>query len=346
MLNVGLNGFGRIGRAVFRVNQERQCFRVVAINDLDPNVDNHAYLLKFDSIYGRFPEAVEANPSTRIVSCGQETIKFYAERDLLDVPWDDHHVDVVIDASGVHENVLSAKHLVNRGTVGHVVVTHAPKSGVDLTVIFGINEESFQPKTHRVVATSICDANALGPVVSLLDAAFGLDHGYVTILHPWLSYQNLMDGLSSTVSSAFHPWTDYSLARASVGSMIPKNTTLIDALTQVLPDIAPRLQAISFRVPTAIVSTADATFTLKTRTSVEELNRIFSDQSRERGNLFGFPNDPLVSIDFARTDQSVIVDGRWTRTNPGKGVKLVLWYDNEWGYSNRVVDMVQLIQQK
>ena len=343
MLNVGINGFGRIGRAIFRINERAPRFRVVAVNDLDPNVENHAYLLRYDSIYGRFDGQVGASNGDMHMFVNGRHIQFYATSDISEVPWTEHEVDVVIDATGVHQNVLSSHRLVESGAVRKVIITHSPKDSVDHTIIFGVNETSYDPMVHHVVSTSICDANAVAPVLRLLDEAYGVEHGYITTLHPWLAYQNLIDGSVRSVSSPGHFWKDFSLGRASTMSLIPKNTTLVDALQRVMPELAARLDAISFRVPTGIVSASDVTLTLHRQATAEDLNALLRAGAGHNARIIGYQEDYLVSIDFLGIEQSVFVDGRWTRANGKKGIKLVLWYDNEWGYSQRVVDMVDLI---
>ena len=215
MLKVGINGFGRIGRAIFRINHERSRFQVVCINDIDPNSENHAYLLKFDSVYGRFSVRASGNNEYAHMTVDGEQIKLYSYQDCLEVPWSDHQVDVVIDASGVYENVLSGRNLVSGGsTVSKVVVTHSPRTGVDQTLVMGLNEASYDPNSHHVLSTSICDANACGPILSILDREFGIAHGFITTLHPWLSYQNLVDGSVRSVSNPGHFWEDFSLGEA------------------------------------------------------------------------------------------------------------------------------------
>ena len=214
-IRVGLNGFGRIGRAIFRINALAPRFKVVAVNDIDPYVDNHVHLLRYDSTYGRFAGEVRREAETECVTVNGEEVRFYAEADIADVPWEDHGVDVVIDASGVAENVLASRDLVSAGRVRKVVVTHSPKEGVDHTIIYGANDETYDPAAHHVVSTSICGSNASGPVLRLLDDAFGVESGFITTLHPWLSYQNLVDGSVRSLSSPGHHWGDFSLGRAS-----------------------------------------------------------------------------------------------------------------------------------
>lgn len=343
MLKVGLNGFGRIGRAIFRINKLKKRFKIVAINDIDPNVENHAYLLKYDSIYGRIDEDLSADNKNMRMNVNGETVCFFNYSNIVDVPWGKCGIDVLIDASGSYQNVISGRQLINKGVVKKIVVSHSPKDGVDHTIIFGVNKDSYNPEKHHIISTSTCDANANAPVLKILEKKFGVKQGYITTLHPWLSYQNLLDGTVRSVSNPGHFWNDFSLGRDSTRSLIPKNTTLVEALKCVLPEVSSRLNAISFRVPTGIVSASDLTITLQQKATVDELKELFHSESKKNSEIIGYKEEPLVSIDFAGIQQSLFVDGRWMCSNSGNNIKLVLWYDNEWGYSQRVVDMVSLI---
>ena len=343
MLRVAINGFGRIGRAVFRINEERQAFKVVAINDIQPNIRNHAYLMQFDSMYGRFTGSIRADETDSSIYVNDQVVRFYSYSDISKIPWHNDEIDVIIDSSGSSENLMLSHQIIESGSVSHIVVTNAPKKAVDKTIVFGVNESSFNYDEDRLVASSICDVNAIAPVLKLLDEYYGVREGFITILHPWLSYQNLLDGLASSVSSSVHPWDDFSLARASTTNLIPKNTTLVPALEEIIPKITPCLEAMSFRVPTAIVSAADITLRLNHHTNIQELHDLFQLQAFNQDSIFGFADNQQVSIDFAGTKQSVHVDPRWVKVSQENSIKLVLWYDNEWGYGHRVVDLVQLI---
>ena len=340
MICVGLNGFGRIGRTICRINHRRKAFNLVAVNDVDPNVDNLAYLLKYDSTHGRLNARVESDGD--VVRCDDSEMRFWACSDLHNVPWEKSGVDVLIDATGVQQNVVDAADLVQSGRIRKAIVTWSPPSGVDETLIFGVNETLYDAKRHAVVSASICDAIAAAPVLRTLDDHFGIETGLITTLHPWLSYQNLVDGAVSSVASPGHYWRDYSLGRASVMSLIPKPTTVVSAIAKVLPDIAARLEAMSFRVPTGIVACSDMTLTLRRGASAEEINELFRIGQR-RPEVVRYEDEHLVSVDFAGTEESAIVDGRWTKVVNGRLAKVVLWYDNEWGYSSRVVDLVVLL---
>ncbi len=342
-MRVGINGFGRIGRSIFRINEKNPGFKVVAINDIDPNVGNHAYLLKYDTIYGKFEGHVSSNNGNMQMVVEDKAIQFYDKEKINEVPWEKHNIDIVIDSSGIYANVLLCKHIIAKGKVKKCIITHSPKDGVDHTVIFGVNESTYDSTIHNIVSTSICDSNASGPILKLLDDEFVIDYGYITTLHPWLSYQNLVDGSLRSVSSPGHFWKNYSLGRASTDSLIPKPTTLVGALNKVIPEISGNLDAISFRIPTSIVSSSDLTITLRKAITINDLNDLFKRKSIENDSFIGYQDDQLVSIDFKGISESVFVDGRWTRVLKDKTVKLVLWYDNEWGYSHRVCDMVNLM---
>jgi len=327
MIRIGINGFGRIGRAIFRINEINSLFKVVAINDIDPNVENHAYLLKYDTIYGKFDGHVSSENGNMKMVVNDKVIQFYDKEKINEVPWEKHNIDIVIDGSGIYENVILCRNIIKKGSVKKVIITHSPKDGVDHTIIFGVNESTYDSTIHNIVSTSICDSNASGPVLKLLDDEFGIDYGYITTLHPWLSYQNLVDGSLRSVSSPGHFWKDFALGRASTESLIPKPTTLVSALKKVMPEISGNLDAISFRIPTGIVSSSDLTITLKNGVTVSDLNDLFKRKSMKNDSVTGYQEDQLVSIDFKGISESVIVDGRFTRVLKGKTTKLVLWYD-------------------
>lgn len=339
-LRVGINGFGRIGRAVARIIQRNADIRLVAVNDIDPNIENHAYLFEYDTTYGQYSGKVSVDADT--VTIDDEAIQFYAKEEIIDVPWEDHGVDVVVGASGVHKNVIRSHELVENDRVSKVVITHEPDEGIDQTIIFGVNEETYDTSKHDVVGSSICDANALAPALNLLDEKFGVKQGFVTTLHPWLSYQNLVDGSVRSVSSPGHFWDDFQLGRASDKNLIPKDTTAVEAIGAVSPEIPKKVTAMSFRVPTAIVSTSDVTLRLENEATTEKINQLFEQQAAE-SRIFGYNEKPLVSSDFKETDHSLVYDARWADVQEGHNLHLILWYDNEWGYSERVVDLIEFV---
>ena len=340
MIRVGLNGFGRVGRAITRANVDKRRVQIVTINDLNPDASNIAYLLKYDSIYGRLGGDVAASKGKLFLD-GQE-ISLTQQPQIEEVPWKQMGVDVVIDATGARSNVLAAPKVVRQG-VKKVVITHSP-SEVDQTIILGVNEAAYDPKRHHVLSSSICDANAVAPVIKLMHDTFGLESGFVTTLHPWLSYQNLMDGPA-------HGWADpegrdahYPVGRSSLGALIPKPTSVVQATERVLPELRGLVKCMSFRTPTQIVGAATLALRLRRRPDVREVQAAFIQAEKsQRWSIFHHSLEPLVSVDFTKTEYSSIVDGRWTDAYGSQELFLVLWYDNEWGYAHRVLDVVDYV---
>jgi glyceraldehyde 3-phosphate dehydrogenase len=338
MVKIGINGFGRIGRACLKILRASKKFQVVAINDIDSDINNLAYLLKYDSIYGKYDVSINVNEKG--IAIEDDQIDFYSEKEITSVPWKEHHVDIVIDASGVRHNVLLSHELV-KFDVKKVIITHASKE-VDLSLIFGVNDKNYDSKRHHVISTSICDANAIAPVLKILEDKIGIESGFITTLHPWLSYQNLLDAPVNSISNPGHFWKDYSLGRASPMCLIPKETTALTATFEILPMLKDKLESMSFRVPTMIVTTSDMVLNLKKETTPDELIKIFEDYTNGNQNI-SINKEPLVSIDFKGTSNSAIVDARYIKVVDRKTCKIIIWYDNEWGYSSQVVNAAGIL---
>ena len=346
MIRIGINGFGRIGRAITRIILQSDDCELVVINELDPDIKNLVYLLKHDSIYGRFHKEVTIDMENRSISFNGRKIKIYSISKTDEIPWEDHDIDVLIDATGVNANVKASHHLIKRG-VPKVIITHSPPiSDVDITLVMGANESHYNPKQHHVVSSSICDATAIAPLLFEINNIWGIDACFVTTLHPWLSYQNLLDGSVGSVSSPGHFWKDYSIGRSSVLNLIPKDTTAAAAVIKVLPDLKGKLDAISFRVPTNIVSASDITIALNSKTSAAQINEHIKTLSQRGDNVFELQEDHLVSSDHLGTNKSVIVDANRTKVIDGRMVKMIAWYDNEWGYSYKTVEIARLLAKK
>lgn len=339
-VRVGINGFGRIGRCVARLLDGTQGLELVAVNDLADKIENLAYLYNFDTVYGRPARRAKVVDMGTLDIDGQ-ILTFTHEPDLFQVPWEDREVDILVESSGVRANVAAAQALVKAGRVKKVIITHLPDGDIDTCLIMGVNDHTYDPGKHHVVSSSICDANAIAHAVKLLDDTFGIVNGFITTLHPWLAYQKLVD---SHVSSTAYPgmvWDDFSLGRSSVASLIPKNTTAVRALRPVLPHIEERIRGFSYRVPTQTVCSADLTIQLSRPVSTEEVTAAVSAYCA--ASPYAVVNgESLVSVDYSGEACSVAFDGQWTTAN-GDMVKMVLWYDNEWGYSSRVVDMIGLL---
>jgi len=340
MIRIGINGFGRIGRALTRILLNSSDIQLVVINELDDDIANLAYLLKYDTLYGRLGMNVNIDKHSLVIN--NKFIPVFSAKKITDVDWINFNIDVLIEASGVGANVELAHELISKKIVPKVVVTNA-STKVDKTIIIGVNEFEYEPFNHHVISSSICDANAVAPLINLVDKNWGIEAVFFTTLHPWLSYQNLLDGPVSSILSPGHSWRDYSLGRASVSNLIPKDTTAAVATSIVLPHLSGVMEALSFRVPTHIVSASDLSMKLKKHTTISEVNKRFEEFAEKYPHIFSLEKEALVSSDYTGAQQSCIVDARRTRVIDGDFLKMVTWYDNEWGYSNRVLDVARLV---
>lgn len=339
MIKLGLNGFGRIGRALARIAIDEPEIKLVAINDIEKDLSNLAYLLKYDSIYGRLDKKIEVFEKKLIIN--GNSIDFINEININSVDWKSFDVDIVIEASGVSQNVVDAKNIIGNSPK-KVIITNADNN-VDCTIILGVNDEIFNPKLDRIISASICDSNAIAPVLHLIEQTFGIEKCFVTTLHPWLSYQNLLDGPISSVSSPGHNWKDYSLGRSSVGNLIPKETTAAQATIKVLPSLTGKLDAISFRTPTDNVSISDFSIVTKVQIDSLKLENALNEYARKYSKSFGLTSEHLISVDYSKSSQSCIIDLNKIKIIGGNFLKMIAWYDNEWGYANRVIDLCKFV---
>jgi glyceraldehyde 3-phosphate dehydrogenase len=328
-VRVGINGFGRIGRNVFRAAQAAGAdIEWVAVNDLtDSRTLGH--LLKYDSILGRYPGTVEVTDDGLLVD-GVE-LKVLAERDPAALPWGDLGVDVVIESTGFFtKRDDAAKHLA--GGAKKVLIS-APASGEDITVALGVNFEKYDKSIHHVVSNASCTTNCLAPVAKLIHDTVGIKHGLMTTIHAYTADQRLQD----------MPHSDLRRARAAALNLVPTSTGAAKAVGLVIPELNGRLHGFAVRAPVPTGSLVDLTFVAERETSVAELNEAIGSRANT-GVLEGildYTEDPIVSTDIGQSAFSSVVDGGLTAVMEGTLVKVVSWYDNEWGYSNRVVDVVQ-----
>jgi len=343
MLRVGINGFGRIGRAIFRVNLDKNLFKVVAINDINHDLENLVYQLNYDTLYGNLKRQFKAYKDC--IRCGDLNSRIFHEAHIDNVDWKSESVDIVIDASGILDNVLRGHSTIQKQNVKKIIVTHSPDE-VDFTMVLGANESELDLSKHSVISSSICDATAIAPVLKIIQNNFGIISGHLTTLHPWLGYQNLMDGPASSWSVPGEIYHHFALGRSSVGNMIPKPTSALTASCKVLKDLSPEIiGSYSIRTPTQIVGCADLTIVLKKNTSHDEIYKAFKDYSKtQKWRIINNSNDPLVSLDFKSSEFSANVDHRFTSLVQGNMLKLVLWYDNEWGYSTKVCEQIKFIE--
>ena len=331
-IQIGINGFGRIGRNIMRAAMTRPDIEVVAVNDLT-SADMLAYLLKYDSVMGNLTATVEAGKGE--IRVDGRSFKVVSHRDPADLPWSDLGVDIVLESTGLFANREAAsKHFT--GGAKRVIVT-APAKGPDVTVVLGVNADLYDPTKHKLISNASCTTNCLAPVAKALHEYFGLEHGWMTTVHSYTNDQQLLD----------LPHKDYRRARAAGVSMIPTTTGAALAVGEVLPELKGRLDGISVRVPTPNVSIVDLVANVNNKTTSGEVIKAF--QEAANGPLKGVlqvSEDELVSVDFKGNPHSSIVDAAYTKVMDGNFIKVLAWYDNEWGYSNRCVDLVQFISEK
>src|SRR5919107_4528728 len=329
-VRVGINGFGRIGRNVFRAAQAAQAdIEWVAVNDLTDN-ETLAHLLRYDSILGPYPGTVELSDDGLVVD--DKEIKVLEEEDPAALPWDELGVDVVLESTGLFtKRDAAAKHL---EAGAKKVVISAPGSEEDLTVVLGVNFDQYDADKHDVISNASCTTNCLAPFAKVVHEAVGIEHGLMTTIHAYTADQNLQDG----------PHKDLRRARAAAINLVPTSTGAAKAVGLVLPELNGRLHGSAVRAPVPTGSLVDLTFVASRETTVEEVNAAFA--AAADGPLQGilqYTEDPIVSSDIVGNPNSSIVDGQLTAIMQGTMVKVVSWYDNEWGYSNRCVDVVQKV---
>ncbi len=323
---VAINGFGRIGRLVLRAAFEsrRRDIEFVAINDLG-SIDANALLLQRDTIHGPFPGKVKITKTG--INIGKGNIRIFSERDPANLPWDKLGIDVVMECTGIFTKRMHAEQHLAAGA--KKVLISAPAQGEDLTVVRGVNDGKLR-KSHTIVSNASCTTNCLAPVAAVLHKAIGIQQGYMTTIHAYTGDQRLQDTL--------HP--DPRRARAAAYSMIPTSTGAAKAVGLVLPELKGKLDGTSIRVPTANVSVVDLTFTARRKTSAEEINKAVTKaaNSQRLKNILEVNDEPLVSSDFNHNAASSIFDVTQTQVVEGRLCRVAAWYDNEWGFSNRMSD--------
>ncbi|GAB1476636.1 type I glyceraldehyde-3-phosphate dehydrogenase [Bacillota bacterium] len=332
-VKVGINGFGRIGRNAFKIAVENsELFEIVAINDItDPKT--LAHLLKYDSCFGKFNGDVEATENSIIVN-GKE-IKILAVRNPAELPWRELGVEVVLESTGLFTKKADAEKHIAAGA--KKVIISAPATDEDITVVMGVNDDKYDPAVHHVISNASCTTNCLAPFAKIVDEQFGVERGLMTTIHSYTNDQKILD----------LPHSDLRRARAAAVSMIPTTTGAAKAVSLVLPQLKGKLNGMAIRIPTPAVSVVDIVFELKKETTKEAVNEAFKKAAEgELEGILGYCEEPLVSIDFKQDTRSSIIDALSTMVVEGKMLKVISWYDNEWGYSNRVVDVIDLVISK
>jgi glyceraldehyde 3-phosphate dehydrogenase len=331
-VKVGINGFGRIGRNVLRTALGDPDIDFVAVNDLT-DTKTLAHLLKYDSVLGNLEEEISATENG--IKVGADEFRVFSERDPGLIDWESVGAEIVIESTGHFTKAEDArKHL--RGTVKKVIIS-APAKNEDITIVLGVNEEQYDPSAHNIISNASCTTNCLAPVAKVIHEKFGIRTAQMTTIHSYTNDQQLLD----------LPHSDMRRARAAALSMIPTSTGAAKAVALVLPELKGKFDGISVRVPTPNVSLIDVVIDVERETTTEEVNKALKDAANEelRG-ILAFSEEPLVSVDFRKNPNSSIVDAEYTKVIGGNMVKILSWYDNEWGYSCRVRDLVKYLAQK
>lgn len=332
MVRVAINGFGRIGRLVFRAAWDQPEVEVVAINDMGDAKIN-AHLLKYDSVHGIWDKNIEAGEDCIIVDGKKVLVS--SDRDPANLPWKEWGIDIVVESTGAFNDAKKACAHIAAGA--KKVVLTAPGKNEDATIVMGVNEEVYDPAKHHIISNASCTTNCLAPVAKVLDEVFGIERGLMTTIHSYTNDQRILD----------RDHKDFRRARAAACSMIPTTTGAAKAVALVLPQLKGKLNGFAVRVPTANVSLVDLVAELKREVTVEEINAALKAAAEgELKGILGYTEEPLVSVDFCGCQNSSTVDALSTMVIEGNMAKVIAWYDNEWGYSNRVVDLVKYIASK
>ena len=339
-VKVGINGFGRIGRQVLKAIKERHGdeLEVVAVNDLFDTATN-AHLFKYDSNYGKYPGTVEVDGNNIVID--GKPVKVLAEKDPGNLPWKDLGVDIVIESTGVFRDKLGDPAKGKPGANAHIekggakkVIISAPAKNEDITIVIGVNDELYDPAKHHVISNASCTTNCLAPAVKIVHDKWNVTRGMMTTIHSYTNDQKILDLAHK----------DLRRARAAAMNIIPTTTGAAKAVALVIPDLKGKFDGFALRVPTPTVSIVDFVATVEKSTSVEELNAAFKEAANGKlAGILGYTDEPLVSMDFKGDSHSSIIDGQSTMVLDGTMVKIVTWYDNEWGYSCRTADLAAIL---
>jgi glyceraldehyde 3-phosphate dehydrogenase len=328
MTRVGINGFGRIGRNIYRAADAlKASFEIVAVNDIG-DAHTFAHLLKHDTALGTFGPSVTAEGDDIVV--GGRRVKFMSQRDPADLPWKDLGVEIVVESTGLFTDAAKARVHIDKGGAKKVIIS-APATNQDYTVVMGVNHKGYDPKQHNVISNASCTTNCFVPLAHVLHGSYGIERGMMTTIHAYTADQKLQD----------LPHKDLRRARAAADNIIPTSTGANRAVSEVLPELKGKFEGISFRVPILDVSVVDLTVQLSKTTTAEDINAAFDEAAGgELKGILSVSKEPLVSSDFKGDPHSSIVDAPLTQTLGGDWAKVVSWYDNEWGFSCRMVDLI------
>jgi glyceraldehyde 3-phosphate dehydrogenase len=327
---VGINGFGRIGRNFYRACFKDPDIEIVAVNDItDPKT--LAHLLKYDSVLGKLDAEISFSENAIIIE--NKPIKVFSERDPGNLPWQDEGISIVIEATGLFRKKQDAMKHIEQGGAEKVIIS-APASEPDITIVLGVNEETYDKRQHHIISNASCTTNCIAPASKVLHQEFGIEKGFMTTIHAYTNDQKILDG----------PHKDLRRARAAAVSQIPTSTGAAKAVGIVIPELQGKIDGIAIRIPTPNVSVVDFVAVLNKEATAEEVNMAFKEASE--GKLKGilqYCEEPLVSVDFMANPHSSIIDAEYTRVIDNNLVKVLAWYDNEWGYSCRMKDLIKYI---
>ena len=332
-VRVGINGFGRIGRLVFRAGYKRSDIEFVAVNDLPVGAKTLAHLLKYDSNFGTLEDEVKVDGENLVVA--GKKIKIISCKSPAEIPWKDLGVEIAVESTGVFTDREKAEGHLKAGA--KKVIISAPAKGEDVTIVLGVNDKAYDPIKHNIISNASCTTNCLAPMAKVLNDAFGVTKGLMTTIHSYTNDQRILD----------LPHKDLRRARAAGQSMVPTSTGAAKAIGLVLPELKGKLDGLAIRVPTPNVSLVDLTCELKTPATIEGVNEAFKKAAAgPMGKYLQYSEEELVSKDFNGNPKSCIYDAPLTKVVEGNVVKVFGWYDNEWGYSNRVVDLIEFVASK
>lgn len=332
MAKISINGFGRIGRNALRalLDKNLKDLELVAINDPFCSIETALHLFKYDSIFGRFKGEAKIDGDSLVVN--GKKIKYVQGKDPAQLPWKDLKVDIVLECSGAFTDAAKAKGHIDAGA--KKVVISAPATNEDATFVIGVNEKDYDPTKHNIISNASCTTNCLGPVMKVINDTFGVEMGLMTTIHAYTNDQSLQDA----------PHKDPRRARAAAVSMIPTTTGAAKAISLVIPELKGKLNGFAMRVPTIDVSVVDIVCTTKKTVTVESVNKALKDAANgPLKNILGYTDEPLVSIDFLGDPHSSYVDSQMTMVTGQNMVKIISWYDNEWGYSNRLIELANIV---
>jgi len=337
-MNILLNGVGRIGKSILRISESYEKLNIVAINELNSHIDNIAYSINYDSTYGRFENRYTVEND--FIKNSKNKIKILNHKNILDIDLKSLNIDIIVDASGAKVDMEILKGLGLKA----ILLTH-PNKKADINIILGVNEEQYDINKHKIISTSSCNATALLPLLKILDENYKIEYGDITTVHPLLNHQKTLD--SGCIGSTDREIEcNFEFGRSSTQNIIPSHTTTITACSYVIQKInSDLISSSSLRVPTSTVGAITMVLTLKKDVTKENLLKILKDkQDKQKYKVIYNSFEPLVSSDFAKQEYTTIIDHRFTEIRNNKMLKMILWYDNEWGYASKVVDILSFIK--